>query len=68
VWFQLEEIAKESDGRWNTKEGFTKMNEGREMKDGIGIQMVQLYVTIVQKTTEERTSRQTESVFNKRDK
>jgi hypothetical protein len=33
VWFQLEEIAKESDGWWNTKEGFTKMNEDREMKD-----------------------------------
>jgi hypothetical protein len=58
VWFPLEEIVKESDGRWNTKEGFTKMNDGREMKDGVGIQMVQFYVIIVQ----------TESVFNKRDK
>jgi hypothetical protein len=67
VWFQLEEIAKESDRWWNTKEGFRKMNEGREMKDGVGIQMVQLYVIIVQKTMEERTSRQTKSVFNKRD-
>jgi hypothetical protein len=33
VRFQLEEIAKEGDGRWNTKEGFTKMNEDRELKD-----------------------------------
>jgi hypothetical protein len=33
VWFQLEEIEKESDGQWNTKECFTKMNEYKEMKD-----------------------------------
>jgi hypothetical protein len=43
------------------------MNEGREMKDGVGIQKVKLYVVIVQKTMEERTSRRTKSVFNKRD-
>jgi hypothetical protein len=67
VWFQLEEIAKESDGRWNTKEGFTKMNEDREMKDWIRVQMVQLYVIIMQKTIEERTSRQTKSMLNQRD-
>jgi hypothetical protein len=33
VRFQLEEIAKEGDGWWNTKEGFTKMSEDRGMKD-----------------------------------
>jgi hypothetical protein len=27
MWFQLEEVAKQSDGRGNAKESFAKMNK-----------------------------------------
>jgi hypothetical protein len=33
-WGQFEEVAEESDGRWNSKESFTKMNKYRKMEDG----------------------------------
>jgi hypothetical protein len=40
VGFQFEEVAKESGGRWNSKESFAKMNKNRKMEDRVGIQMV----------------------------
>jgi hypothetical protein len=40
VGFQFEEVVEESDGRWNSKESFAKMNKYRKMEDGVGIQMV----------------------------
>jgi hypothetical protein len=40
VWFQSEEVPKESNGRQNSKESFVEMNKHRKMEDGVRIQMV----------------------------
>src|SRR5438105_11431475 len=45
----------------DTKKCFTKMDEGRNMKDRVGIQVNQLYPVPIQKTSKEATGRQRES-------
>jgi hypothetical protein len=40
VWFQTKKITEQGDGRGDSKEGFTKMDKYRQVKDTIRSQVI----------------------------
>ena len=61
----MKEVTKERKRRRNSKEGFTKMNKDRKMKDGIGSKMVQANPKITEKSMKEGGSREAKSSTDK---
>ena len=68
LWLQAKEVTKERKRRRNSKEGFTKMNENRKMKDSIGSKVVQANPKLVKKSVKKGRSRKAETGTNKGDK
>jgi hypothetical protein len=65
--FRQKKVAKESDGREDTKESFTKMYVDRKMKNPIEGKMIQRYVKET-KMMNKRRSRKAQASMNKRHK
>jgi hypothetical protein len=57
VRFKTKEILKESDGRENAKERFTKVHEYRKMKNPVRGKMIQRNVKIVKEAIQKKRSR-----------
>jgi hypothetical protein len=55
VWLQTEKVAKESDGRKDTKESFAKMYKDRKIKNPIRGKMIQGYVKKMKETMKKRS-------------
>jgi hypothetical protein len=66
VQFKTKEIPKESDGRENAKESFTKVHEDRKMKNPVWGKMVQGNIKVAKKAMQKRRSRKAQISTNKR--
>ena len=65
IWLEGKMVAKKIEVGVDAKEDFAKMNKGGDMKDGVWVQIDQLYPVPIKKTPEEIIGRQGKSPIEK---
>ena len=65
-WFEGEKMAEQSKMGSDTKKSFTMVDEGRNMENQVGIQIYQLNLIKIKKTSEKLTGRQGKSSIKER--